>query len=338
MSHAQDNAQKFPSLPIGRDDASLPVVYHSALDNDFDEWARMCGWTPADLRRASEDALRIRRRDGYIECPSDPGDGAHPPVLTLDLLGGQIVRVYFSLEQQAIVIRGYGWDPSPCDSGFWGGFFTDDGGFRESFYDSSDGGCGTTGEPSCGRADAHPRAGGGDGNDRPRIYVASLSDYNAGTLYGRWIFADQHPDTIEAQIRRMLADSSEPDAEEWAIHDYDGFAGYAVHEFADVGHVSAVATLIAEHGPVFAGLLTHFGGDLEQARDYIECAYNGAYQDVGEYAFTMTQDLYADALKGLPDFIRHNIDWDAIGRDLELGGDIFTVEVAGEVHVFDSHL
>jgi len=52
-----------------------------------------------------------------------------------------------------------------------------------------------------------------------RIYVASLSDYNAGRLHGAWIDATQDADEIEAEVQEMLAASPEPIAEEWAIHD-----------------------------------------------------------------------------------------------------------------------
>lgn len=41
----------------------------------------------------------------------------------------------------------------------------------------------------------------------PRIYVASLGDYNAGTLHGLWLQADQDPDDLHEQITEMLAAS-----------------------------------------------------------------------------------------------------------------------------------
>ena len=56
----------------------------------------------------------------------------------------------------------------------------------------------------------------------PRIYVASLSDYNTGRLHGRWIDASQPADAIREEIALMLAESKEPIAKEWAIHDYGG--------------------------------------------------------------------------------------------------------------------
>jgi antirestriction protein len=57
----------------------------------------------------------------------------------------------------------------------------------------------------------------------PRIYVASLSDYNAGRLHGRWIDAAQGVEAVEAEIVDMLGESRQLVAEEWAIHDYDDF-------------------------------------------------------------------------------------------------------------------
>ena len=57
----------------------------------------------------------------------------------------------------------------------------------------------------------------------PRIYVASLADYNAGRLHGRWIRADQQAEALHQEIAAMLAESQEPVAEDWAIHDYENF-------------------------------------------------------------------------------------------------------------------
>ena len=43
-------------------------------------------------------------------------------------------------------------------------------------------------------------------------------------------------------------------------------------------------------------------------------------------------------LKNLPDFIRYDIDYEGIARDMELGGDIFTLQCNGEPHIFDAHI
>ena len=73
---------------------------------------------------------------------------------------------------------------------------------------------------------------------KPRIYIASLSDYNAGRLLGRWIDANQSAEKLHADIREMLAESKEPPAEEWAIHDYEGFGTLRLSEFASVDDVA----------------------------------------------------------------------------------------------------
>lgn len=174
----------------------------------------------------------------------------------------------------------------------------------------------------------------------PRIYVASLADYNAGDLHGCWIDADQSATEIQDEISRMLAQSAQPIAEDWAIHDYENFGEMELREFEDVERVSQAACAIVEHGVLFASVVRHFGGlsNLDEARRYMENGCRGAFDTIADYAEEMIGDCYADALKQLPDFIRGHIDWEGFGRDLELGGDIFTVVCEGQLYVFDSHI
>ena len=62
----------------------------------------------------------------------------------------------------------------------------------------------------------------------PRVYVACLASYNAGILHGRWVELDStdagiNCDTLTEGTGAMLGESPIKDAEEWAIHDFDGF-------------------------------------------------------------------------------------------------------------------
>ena len=84
----------------------------------------------------------------------------------------------------------------------------------------------------------------------PRIYVASLSDYNNGHLHGRWISAAQDPDLIYDEIHQMLATSPSPQAEEWAIHDYEGFTPHDICETEDIPTITRIAMEII--GPQMA--------------------------------------------------------------------------------------
>ncbi len=67
------------------------------------------------------------------------------------------------------------------------------------------------------------------------------------------------------KVRAMLGASPEPDAEEWAIHDYEGFEGARLSEYASFETVCALAEFISEHGALGAKLYREFGDDVEQA-------------------------------------------------------------------------
>src|SRR5436305_12663954 len=82
--------------------------------------------------------------------------------------------------------------------------------------------------------------------ERPRVYVASLADYNAGRLHGAWLDGNQEPGELKRQIAAMLARSPEPGAEEWAIHDYDGFGAARLDEYESLETIARLAAGIAE--------------------------------------------------------------------------------------------
>ncbi|WP_439620225.1 antirestriction protein ArdA [Hyphomonas sp.] len=173
-------------------------------------------------------------------------------------------------------------------------------------------------------ADAVPTAA-----SRPRIYVACLAAYNNGCLHGRWITAST-PDDIMAEVRAMLADSPLPDAEEWAIHDYEGLEGAHLSEYASFESVCNLADFIAEHGRLGALVHRHFGDDLEQAEAAFD-DYAGSYASRSEFA----EELHRDTGTEIPAALEYYIDWSALARDMELSGDIMVFETGFEdVHVF----
>ncbi len=176
--------------------------------------------------------------------------------------------------------------------------------------------------------------------ETPRIYVASLADYNAGRLHGRWIDANQSADAIRAEIAEMLAESEESTDGEYAIHDYEYFGDLELPEYADIDHVAEAAHLIVEHGPVFAALLAYVGGtsNIKEALRYFEDGYCGEYDSLTDYAEQFIDDCYADSIKGLPEFIRYHIDYEGIGSEMQICGDVFTLECEGKVHVFYANI
>jgi antirestriction protein len=171
---------------------------------------------------------------------------------------------------------------------------------------------------------------------QPRIYVASLSDYNAGRLYGIWLEADQDPEELHDAITGMLcASPMGKQAEEWAIHDFEGFNGLHLGEWEDLKHVSRVAKGIVEHGIAFA----HWTMAAEDEElDKFEEAYLGHWPSMTDYALDLLDDygiesaIERDVPESLQPYIK--VDAEALGRDLELGGDVSTFEGDAGVYVF----
>ena len=130
-----------------------------------------------------------------------------------------------------------------------------------------------------------------------------------------------------------LPEEFSPSAEEWAVHDHEGFAGLITSEWPDIGEVVQMAEILggddedAHRGLVY--LVSCLGYSVADAVDKAEDVrtYAGRPED---YAAEFYEDCYSDALQAMPDFLRYHIDWEGVARDLLLGGDITEVEEGGE--------
>ncbi len=143
--------------------------------------------------------------------------------------------------------------------------------------------------------------------------MASLADYNAGILHGQWIDADQDPDDLHAAVQAMLADSREEVAEEWAIHDYEGFGPFRPSEYESLATISAVGLGIAEHGEGFAAYVSWAGTSEEALRAFQDC-YLGCWPDVDAFVHDTVADWgWEDALQQLPKHMRDYVQIDYHG-------------------------
>lgn len=167
-------------------------------------------------------------------------------------------------------------------------------------------------------------------NLQPRIYVACLAAYNSGYLHGAWIDAAQEPWTIYDEVKAMLTASPVAGAEEWAIHDYEGFGEIRIEEYTGFDRVSALAMFIEEHGETGAALLDHCNGDLDEAQEAMADRYLGEHASLADYVQELTEGSTA-----IPQPLCFYVDWQAMARDAEMSGELFTIQTAFDVvHVF----
>jgi Antirestriction protein len=161
-----------------------------------------------------------------------------------------------------------------------------------------------------------------------RIYVACLAAYNNGYLHGQWIDATLGEDSIWDQINEVLKTSPIPDAEEWAIHDHEGFEGLNISEYEGIQSVVEKAEFIEEHGRLGAEVAEYYG-DLETASKALEDDYAGVYKSLAEFAEELTEQTTQ-----IPDSLQYYIDYERMARDLEMG-DVLAIELGfEEIHVF----
>jgi antirestriction protein len=168
----------------------------------------------------------------------------------------------------------------------------------------------------------------------PRIYVACLAAYNNGRLHGEWIDADQSADELHEAVARMLAASPQPGAEEWAIHDYEGFGSLRLGEYESLERVATIAEGIAEHGDAFSAWLSYDESQDVTDMQSFEDAYRGEWDSLRAYAedYAESTGMYDAAEKSGSQYVV--VDIDMLTRDLDI--ELYTVESGGhKVYVFD---
>jgi antirestriction protein len=165
----------------------------------------------------------------------------------------------------------------------------------------------------------------------PRIYVACLNAYNNGRLVGAWIDVTD-PDTMADEIAAITP-------HETAIHDYEGFNGWIVNEQDSLAEICAIADAMEEHGVAFILWLrnTASGESVEDSiqRYEDESPFCGCWDSLADYAEEWLTDI--GALAGVCPLLAQYFDYEAYGRDLENGGDIWTERHDGDLYVFNNH-
>jgi len=163
---------------------------------------------------------------------------------------------------------------------------------------------------------------------KPSIYIACLASYNNGYLHGKWIAIESY-DQVMNEVDEILKSSPIPNAEEYAIHDYE-YLGDNVDEYDGIQSVCDKADFIKEHGALALGLLKHFCGNLEDCKRAME-NYIDVFDSELDFAYHLADELYdIDTMMGE---LRHYFDYESYAKSLFLDG-YYSVGVDYKYHVF----
>ena len=190
----------------------------------------------------------------------------------------------------------------------------------------------------------------------PNVTVA---DYDATALAAGWRFDPMshwyHPhDAAGGQFygtAKEVCDGENlpsvmvPSAEEWAIHDHEGLGG-DLGEYAGLAEVARRVAIIdlADERDIPAAVLMAFAHDYmsgEWDADDLESEIDDRYDGTAASweAFTEEQFTETGGMEGVPERLQYYIDFKAMARDWELGGDwsAYRDGEAGDLYFFRSN-
>lgn len=173
--------------------------------------------------------------------------------------------------------------------------------------------------------------------EQPRVYIASLSDYNANQHIGRWFELAEYTgkDDLLHAVTAMLAihDSHFPlpfgqKREEWICLDAEHLPNKLVNESPDFNaiynYLETIEDMDDERKEAYE-LFIDNGNDSETFDELYQGKYGDRpYDDdytAKEYAETTFWEQHSE--KDIPASVRNYIDFGSMANDLVLGGDIW---------------
>lgn len=168
-----------------------------------------------------------------------------------------------------------------------------------------------------------------------KIYVACLAAYNNGFLHGAWIDCEgKDAIEIEAEVHEMLKRSPEPDAEEWAIHDFEGFGDYKVEEWTSFNEIAELVEAVNDSSyklDLITGVMSHMCCSAPDAISYIEDNFHGEFDNLKAYAWDWLESSGDWDL--IPKHLQYYFDIESYARDLDLNGDIISIDSSKGVYI-----
>lgn len=166
-----------------------------------------------------------------------------------------------------------------------------------------------------------------------KIYVACLASYNAGRLHGAWIDVDADKDVMAAKVENMLKASPMPNADEFAIHDYDEFPNMGEYPSLDAIAETAELVELAEENGIdasdFARIADNWHGNADDIRNAFEFFY-GVWDSFQEYAEEVADEFMSQ--HNTPQSVAMYFDYEGYARDL--AHDYTVVDLSRGVAIF----
>lgn len=129
-------------------------------------------------------------------------------------------------------------------------------------------------------------------------------------------------------------------SEEHFIAGSDGFPdGFTVEEYHDIDELCEVVEVLeSDEGDAIVAFMGHHCGNYsvsEAKGKFDDGVYRGKWNSLEDYMEDYLES--AGTLESIPENLRYYFDVKAYARDMEINGDVYTVDASGGVYVFDGH-
>lgn len=149
-------------------------------------------------------------------------------------------------------------------------------------------------------------------------YLANLADYNNGNDHGMWIEFPADDEELE-QVCEDLHIGEYGD--EHVFLDWEGINLGEYISLDEANEIAERVEALEPHEESVLDALIDDGAEIDTALDIVECGDYVLHSDCGTMADVAEEYVEESGeLAGVPDWIARYIDYDALGRDLEIEG------------------
>ena len=167
-----------------------------------------------------------------------------------------------------------------------------------------------------------------------KVYITDLEAYNCGHLVGSWYQLPMNEDLLAESVENVLQEGKNICGdnhfhEEYFITDYE-CEYMVVEEYANLNKLNEIAEAmlnIDNNGVKSINFLleNNFVKDIFEAIENYEDSVR-IYEDssMEDIAYNLIEECYG--FENIPDIITNNIDYEKIGRDLEIEGSYYQID------------